>query len=68
MKIKSVNAKELCPECVLECSCNGKKLKEPVAYNTKWYGRLTYYFCTCCKTRFVSQNGDALEIAAPTKE
>jgi hypothetical protein len=57
--------KTYCPDCKDDCVCDGKKLKqlgEPL--KTDWYGKLTYYKCSCCKTKFVSQDGDELETAA----
>lgn len=47
-----------CPDCEI-------KVKHLGGMNTDWYGRLDYYKCKCCKEKFVSRDGDELEIAAP---
>lgn len=47
-----------CPDCETE-------VKHIGGMNTDWYGRLDYYKCKCCKEKFVSRDGDELEIAAP---
>jgi rubredoxin len=48
----------LCPDCTA-----------PVVFqhemNTDWYGILKYYKCPTCKEKFVSQNDEQIEIAAP---
>jgi hypothetical protein len=54
----------LCPDCNIECSCGGKKLKSKGSLKTDWYGKLSYYKCSCCKTTYVSQNNGELETAA----
>jgi len=46
-----------CPDC--EC-----KLKLIQILETDWYGILTYYYCKCCKEKFVSRDAGELEIAA----
>ena len=46
-----------CPDCET-------KLRHDWGGDTDWYGRLDYYWCKCCKEKFVSQDGGELAIAA----
>jgi hypothetical protein len=53
-----------CPDCEIDCVCNGCELKFKHELKTAWYGLLKYYRCGCCKTTFVSQGDGELETAA----
>ena len=61
---KRKRRKLLCPGCKDECLCRGRRLRYVKSYDTDWYGRLSYYKCSCCKTTFVSRSGASLEVAA----
>jgi hypothetical protein len=51
-----------CPECEVEgVVC---ELQKEGAWNTDWYGRLTWYRCTTCGEYFVQRNDDEVEISA----
>lgn len=51
-------------EVVCPSVCTGPWLRYVKSYDTDWYGRLSYYKCSCCKTTFVSQGGSSLMVAA----
>ncbi len=52
----------MCPEC--EAEGHASELRTGGAWETDWYGRLTYYRCRVCGEHFVQQDDGEISLAA----